>query len=355
MKEIRWERVSAILVCILSGGVLAYLLFRYALSLLLPFLLAYAVSMLVRPIANKFAQRTRLPQRLCSVVLLVLVFGFGGWGVWAGSVRLITELGNLLERLLSDGGILDAMDSLMLWAESIGARFGLLSQGEGNAQAFYEAVMQTVGNILSSIATRLPELAANLFSALPSVLFFLIVSVVACFYFCTDGVRFMGGMTSFLPFKWQQKLPQIGSGMRNILRKYVKAYGILLALTFALLLVGFWVLRIEYAFLLAFLIALADLLPVIGVGTVLIPWGIVMLLQKDFYVGFGLCILCLAISLVRQVAEPKVLGKSLGLHPLLTLFATYVGFSLFGIVGMILAPVVALLGKQLLGVRARGE
>ena len=288
--------------------------------------------------SNKISKKVHLPRGLCSVLLLLIVFGLGGWGLWVGSVRLVAELGNLVERLLSEGGIFDAMDSLMLWAEEIGTRFGFLRRGEGSAQSFYDAVMQMVGNILSSLASRLPELAASLFSALPSVLFFLIVSVVACFYFCTDGVRISRDISSFLPQKWRQKMPRMGDAMRDIFRKYIKAYGILLAMTFALLLVGFWILRIEYAFLLAFLIALADLLPVIGVGTILIPWGIVMLLQKNFYIGFGLLILYLVISLIRQVAEPKVLGKSLGLHPLLTLFAAYVGFSLFGIIGMILAP-----------------
>lgn len=348
MKEIRWERISAILICILSGGAVVYLAFRYALPLLLPFLVAYAVSCLVRPLANKIASRTHLPRGLCATALLLLVFGLGGWGIWAGSVRLIAELGNLVERLLSDGGVLDAMDSLMLWAEEIGTRFGFLSGGKENTQALYDAVMQMVGNVLSSIAARLPEIAASLFSALPSVLFFLIVSVVACFYFCTDGAQITHGFSSFLPQKWRQRMPRIGDAMRDIFRKYIKAYGILLAMTFALLLVGFWTLRVEYAFLLAFLIALADLLPVIGVGTILIPWGIVMLLQRNFYVGFGLLILYLILSLVRQVAEPKVLGKSLGLHPLLTLFATYVGFSLFGILGMVLAPVAALLVRRVL-------
>ena len=348
MKEIRWERISAILICILSGGAVVYLAFRYALLLLLPFLVAYAVSCLVRPVANKIASRTHLPRGLCATVMLILVFGFGGWGIWAGSVRLIAELGNFVERLLADGGILDAMDSLMLWVEEIGTRFGFLSGGKENTQALYDAVMQMVGDVLSSVAARLPELAASLFSSLPSVLFFLVVSVVACFYFCTDGVQITHCLSAFLPQKWRQKLPRIGDAMRDIFRRYIKAYGILLAMTFALLLVGFWTLRVEYAFLLAFLIALADLLPVIGVGTILIPWGIVMLLQKNFYVGFGLLILYLVISLVRQVAEPKVLGKSLGLHPLLTLFATYVGFSLFGILGMVLAPVVALFAKRIL-------
>ena len=355
MGEIRWERVAAILICVLAGGALLYLIFRYALPLLLPFLLAYAVAWMIRPVANKISKKTHLPRGLCSVVLLLVVFGLGGWGLWAGSVRLIAELGNLVERLLSDGGIFDAMDSLMLWAEKIGTRIGFLSMGEGNRQAFYDSIMQMVGNLLSSLASRLPDLAASLFSALPSVLFFLIVSVVACFYFCTDGVSITRSFGAFLPHRWKQKMPKIKENLRDVLKKYVKAYGVLLLLTFALLLVGFWILRVEYAFLLAFLIALADLLPVIGVGTILIPWGIVMLLQKQFYLGFGLLILYLVISLVRQVAEPKVLGKSLGLHPLLTLFATYVGFTLFGLLGMILAPVAALLAKRLLSPQIKAE
>lgn len=355
MRDIRWERVAAILISVLAGTLLLYLFLQYALPLLLPFLLAYAISWLIRPVASKLSARTRLPRGACSVVLLLIVFGFGGWGLWAGSVRLLSELGGLVERLLSDGGIFDAMDSLMLRAEQIGARFGFFLAGEGNTQAFYDAVMQMVGNILSSIASRLPELAASLFGALPSVLFFLVVSVVACFYFCIDGVSVSGVLGHFLPRKWQEKLPRVRETLRDVLRKYIKAYGLLLLLTLALLLAGFWILRVEYAFLLALLIAIADFLPVIGVGTILIPWGIVMLLQKRFYLGFGLLILYLVISLVRQVAEPKILGKSLGLHPLLTLFATYVGFSLYGILGMILAPIVALLGKKLLSLWMKTE
>lgn len=349
MSEVRWERVAAILISILAGVALLYLFFRYALPLLLPFLLAFAVSLTVRPAAEKISKKTRISRGICSVALLLVVFGIGGWGLWAGSVHLVAELGNLVERLLSDGGIFDAMDSFMLWVEGIGLRFGVPSaEKEGNAQAFYDAVMQMVGNMLSALASRLPDIAAALFSALPSVLFFLIVSVVACFYFCTDEGSVTRSLISFLPRKWQQKMPRIRKNLREVLRKYVKAYGILLVLTFSLLLVGFWILRVEYAFLLAFLIALADLLPVIGVGTILIPWGIVILLQKNFHLGFGLLILYLVISLVRQVAEPKVLGKSLGLHPLLTLFATYVGFVLFGLLGMILAPIVALVAKRLI-------
>ena len=114
MKEVRWERVAAILICVVAGVALAYLFLQYVLPLLLPFLLAYGIAMLIRPMANKISKGTHLGRGFCSVFLLLVIFGLGGWGLWVGSVRLITELGNLVERLLSDGGILDAMDSLML-------------------------------------------------------------------------------------------------------------------------------------------------------------------------------------------------------------------------------------------------
>ena len=122
----------------------------------------------------------------------------------------------------------------------------------------------------------------------------------------------------------------------------------MLALTFGELLIGFLILGVDYAFLLALIIAVLDMLPVLGVGTVLIPWALVALLQKNFYLGFGLVILYLVMLVLRQIAEPKLLGKSLGLHPLLTLFASYAGFRLFGFLGMLAGPVVATLIKNAL-------
>ena len=91
-----------------------------------------------------------------------------------------------------------------------------------------------------------------------------------------------------------------------------------------------------------------DMLPVLGVGTVLVPWALVAFFQRNFYLGFGLTVLYLVMLILRQIAEPKLLGKSLGLHPLLTLFAGYAGFRLFGFFGMLAGPVVATLVKNAL-------
>ena len=117
VRGIRWERIAAIFVSILAGGALIYVSFRYALPLLLPFLLAFVISLFIQPIASKIATHTHLSRGICSIILLLLVFGLGGWGLWVGSVRLFASLGNLVERLLSEGGILDAMDTFAWWLE----------------------------------------------------------------------------------------------------------------------------------------------------------------------------------------------------------------------------------------------
>ena len=119
-------------------------------------------------------------------------------------------------------------------------------------------------------------------------------------------------------------------------------------ITFAMLLVGFLIIDVEYYFLLSVILALIDFLPVLGVGLALIPWGLFLLATGDLYRGMGLLILYAVIMITRQITEPRIIGDSLGIHPLVTLFAMYLGFTLFDIVGMILGPVAALIVKSLL-------
>ena len=130
--------------------------------------------------------------------------------------------------------------------------------------------------------------------------------------------------------------------------KYIRAYVLLLFLTFCQLFVGFSIIGIQYPLLIALLVALVDILPILGVGTVLIPWSIIeILFVKDAFTGVGLLILYAIVSIIRQVTEPKVVAGSLGLDPLLTIIVIYAGLKLFGIFGMILGPMAALGAKAL--------
>ena len=118
---------------------------------------------------------------------------------------------------------------------------------------------------------------------------------------------------------------------------------LILGLTFIELFIGFSVIGVNYAFLAALGVALVDILPIFGAGTVLVPWGVVALLTGNRFTGLGLLVIWAVISVVRQFAEPRIVGKSLGVSPLLALLAMYGGFRLFGVSGMILSPAVIIL------------
>ncbi len=355
MERVNWERWSAILLTFSLGTALAYCALRFAFPILLPFLLAWLIAWMLRPLSQKLSRVSRLPQPLCAALLLVATVGLGAWGIVTAVWRLLSELGGLVNRLLSDGGLTDALGAAGTWLEALSERWGIETPNGALRQKLYEMAGDMVGSLLSAIASGLPELVARLLSSLPTVLFVIVLTVIAGYYFCVDWERVCGAIRTLVPARWHQRMRAVRLRGRGLFARYIKAYLWLLLITFSLLLAGLLILGVDYAFLLSLLIAVLDLLPVLGVGTVLLPWSVVMLIGRHFYVGFGLILLYLIITLVRQALEPRLLGKSLGLHPIVMLFATYAGFSLFGIIGMILGPVVAIPIKYALDVLLKKE
>jgi hypothetical protein len=159
-----------------------------------------------------------------------------------------------------------------------------------------------------------------------------------------------------LPQKYRLRLAKLKSGACQVGVKYLKSYLCLMGVTFALSLMGLLFLRVDYALLLAFLISLVDLFPILGVGTILVPWGVWCLtLGGSPFLGIGLLVLWGVCSLTRQFLEPRLLGDSLGVHPLLTLFAMYLGLRLAGVAGMLLLPALCVPLTSFLRDRSGGE
>ncbi len=331
-----WERTAAVLFCLSLGAIGVFLGVRYVLPVLLPFLAAWVLARLVRPLAVRFSARTRLPRGLCAAALLFVMFGGIFWLAVLAIGRLFGELAGLVGRLLEEGGDLFAVLDRIL--EGLGLSG---ERGDGIREWITDRWNDIVMDLLQAVSAYLPQLAGGILSALPDILLVLLVTVVAGFYFCMDGGRAERALAARLPQGLRERLPRVRARLGGLFRGYWKAYLHLWLLTLVLLLAGLLVLGAEYAFLLSLVISVVDLLPVLGVGTVLIPWGLLRLLQGGYYQGFGLLILYLVILVVRQITEPRVLGRHLGLHPLWALFATYAGFCLFGFWGMLLGPVAA--------------
>jgi sporulation integral membrane protein YtvI len=206
-----------------------------------------------------------------------------------------------------------------------------------------DTVSEVVQSMLREATSRLPALIAQIIAMLPHILIFAVIIILASYYFTADFDKIKDNILSFLPLGAQKALRSFKSRLADTGLKYLKACLIILVITYFELLAGFLMLGIPYAFSLSLIVAAVDMLPIFGVGTVLIPFAIWCQLTGDTYTAIGLIIIFAVVTVVRQFIEPKIIGNGIGISPLTTLFAMYLGFRLFGLAGLLLSPLAAVL------------
>ena len=344
-------RKAANITVIVAGILLfSWFFFKYALGASIPFLLAAAIAAILSPAADKISKKLKLPHKLTATVLVLLFFAVLISLAYFAGYRLVGEAGNLLDRLSDDPEIISkTLETILEKLSSLTSRFGFLnrffeSDTIQNLGIDLDALLsQALSSIITSITGALPTAAAAILAKIPEFFLFLIVTVISTFYFSTDRVFLSDSLTSILPDGWVKNLPTLKNKISDALRGYVKAYLLIMLMTFCEIFLGLSVLGVNYAFILSMIIAVVDILPILGAGTVIVPWAIFSLLTSNYKLGIGLLIIYAVISIIRQIAEPKIVGTSLGLHPLATLASIYISVKFIGISGFIIGPIVALL------------
>ena len=354
------RRGAAAVICIAAGILVLWLAFRYALGIALPFLLAWLLSRLVKPAVGAITRRMRLPRSACAAALVILTVGGFAWLVIGGARRGIRELSTLAEGLAADtGGLVTAIEGVLERARSLSSRIPFLrhfenTPGYENFCARLDGLVEEgVNRLVTGITARLPDAAMTVAGWVPEAFIFITVMLLACYYFSADDGRIGRAISAFIlrltPASLRDRMPPLGRRLRRLGKQYLRACLLLGLLTFLQMFIGLAILGIPYAFLFALLIAVVDFLPLLGTGIILIPWAVVSLLLGEIKLGIGLLVLYAVSSVVRQILEPKLIGEGLGLHPLLSLVSMYAGLRLFGVWGMILAPLVTAGIKSVVG------
>ena len=358
MIKIDWQRSAAMTVTAFGIVGILYFVGRYALLLFLPFLIAFFLALLTRPIVKWLSHRTRCSVRviaaLITLITLILLWG----GLYLLCSRLLVEVQKLFMFLIEDSalpdgkiarfiGVVKAFFERIPFVEKL-RQTNFLQYFVGDPEAFVTEQFQAV---LSRLSDRVTGFLGAMLRGLPSLLLFVLVTVISCFYFAVEFEAVNRALMYLVPRRLADRVPALRARAAGAMRRYLRAYFLLFLLTFAQLCIGFMLLRVDYVFLLAFLAAVLDILPVLGVGTVLVPFALFSFAMGSTFRGVGLLILYGAMTVVRQIAEPHLVGKSLGLHPILMLVSFYAGFKLFGVAGVFLGPALALLIKALCGNR----
>ena len=335
--------IAEILFTILAALLLGYIFFNRVLPWLLPFLIAWMIAFAVRPLATKIAERTHLPVKLLRVVIalaaLALVALVGGFVIWQTALAVI--------RFLSDLGSEASVGEMI---EALGAPLVRIFRGSFLPDELRDELGGAFSSAISSLAARLGGALSGFIGGLPRVLISAVVTLLAVVYFALDLEVINSLVRRLLPDGAYRLLVRVKDGFISVGVKYIRSYALLSFLTFSLTLIGLVLLGVDHAVVIALLAAAFDVLPVIGVGTLFVPWGITELFLGRTFVGVSLLILFAAVALVRQIIEPRVVGKSLNIHPILTLFFIYVGYAVFGLVGLLLLPIfavaLAVIGKD---------
>lgn len=315
-----------------------WLFVRWGLPVLLPFLLGAALALAAEPLVRLLGRR--MPRAAASglgvTMVLVLLFSVLVLGV----AFLVREAGRLSAVL---PGLAEAarqgMGSMELWLLDMADRApgsvrGVLTDSVTELFSGGSALMdRVVGKVLS--------VASNILGGIPDGALGFGTGILAAYMISIRLPRLRSLAADHLPQSWRDRFLPAVKGMKSSLWGYLAAQFKLMAVTFLILMVGFFALQIKNAPLWAGVIALVDAIPVLGTGTVLIPWSVVCLLQGSRVRGIGLIAVYVVAWLTRSVLEPKLLGKELGLDPLVTLLAMYAGYRFFGFLGLILAPVAA--------------
>lgn len=341
-----WKNRAGQLATALAFGVGIWVVLRYLLPIVMPFLAALLVAKLAQPPMTALIQRVKMPKFLASflvvsTILTALVLGIYGLGrvVWGELSRFTQAIPALLQTLAPPMARLEVW--LLTWA----------ADAPDVLQTAIETVISTFFEGGSMVAKSAYEwlfgLVTTALSTLPTAVLFAVTALVASFMIAGDYDGILGGIRRFFPLSWRKKLEIIGACCKDTLLSWLRAQGKLLAVTFGLMAVGLLILRADFWFLMALAIAAVDALPLFGAGAILVPWAVISLVQGNTFLAVGLAVLFAVGYFVRANLEPRFVGQQMGLHPLVSLVALYGGFQLFGVAGMFLCPFGAVLVKQL--------
>ena len=325
---------------------LVWLSARLLLPLFSPFLLGTLLALAAEPMVSFLHKRLRLPRSAAAGISVTMVFAFLAMILLLLCAFLVRELRALsgvlpqLEQAARSGIGLTQNWLLELTARTPDSIRPLL---ENNVTAMFSE-----GNtLLSRAASWALGLAGGLLSHIPDSALGVFTAVLSGYMISAKLPRFRRFLLRRIPRQRLRSVVQAWKRIRSTLGCWFLAQGKLMGLTALILLLGFVLLRIPYAPLWALGVCLVDAFPILGTGTVLLPWALVLFLQKDTARAIGILGIYVTITLSRSIWEPKLLGRHLGLDPLATLIALYSGYKLWGITGMLLSPILAATALQL--------
>ncbi len=334
------------LILLLIVGV--FLFFTQLLRYVAPFLIAFIIMVSIEWLVEFFQKKLKLPRGIAVAISILLFVVFVGGILAFTFYRLTVELWRLALELsrMDFNPIIDYFESLFEKGQDL--FFSLPKSLITTIEQSLELDAPRLSKIASEISAWLMNIVTGMISFvkfLPDAIVFIIVTLISTYFMSRDRNQISEFLSKRIPPNWFAKIRSLRNDMLIALVGFIKAQMLLMLITFCELFIGYRILGVKYAFFFALVTAIVDILPILGTGTILIPTSITYLVLGNIPKGLGFLSLYLVIFIIRQILEPKIVGHSLGLHPLITLMSMYIGLKLMGVAGMFLGPIIIIIIK----------
>lgn len=330
--------VKSILVFLITllGIVLGIVLGIRFLQFFMPFVIGWIIAMIANPLVRILERKLKVARKHTSMLIIIGVLAL----VIAAIYFLGVKIGEETKAFLDQAP--EMYEEFREDFQSAGKNLeAIVSELPENIQESLEEVQQDIGATTGQAVGKLSQFtvdkAGSFARNIPGILIAVIFSILSAYFFIADRDRILEFGRAHTPQIIQEKWRMMAESFKVVFGGYFKAQFKIMAVIGVILFIGMLILKARFAILVAVLIAFLDMLPFLGTGTILIPWAVFKLISGDIRYALGLVILYLITQLVRRIIEPKLVGDSIGMDPLVTLIFMYIGYRAGGVLGMILA------------------
>lgn len=308
----------------------------------MPFVIGWIISMIANPLVRFLEKKLKIVRKHGSMMIIIGVLaGVIGLG-YLGISRIAVETGNLIHNLPQ------IYENLQEDFQEVGNNLQIVYERlPKDMQESIEEVTSDfagyVSGMVQAIGEPTFEAAGNFAKNVPGTLIAIIMSILSAYFFTAERDGILNVLKEITPSGIWDRISGVINDLKHVVGGYFKAQFKIMGVVYVILVIGLFILKVDYVLLVAFLIAFLDMLPFFGTGTVLGPWAVLKILSGDYKIAVGLIILYAVTQVVRQVIQPKIVGDTIGMNPLATLIFMYIGYKFSSIIGMIVAVPVGMI------------
>jgi len=325
------EKIDRLLIFVVLYTVV-FLVFFKTLPYTLPFVLAFVFSLILQKPTKYLINKFKFKNAFASILTTILFFAV-----------ILTILSLITTSLTSE--LIQLVKNTQQYFKDTSSFYYLFNNIKDYYNRLDPSVLSSIQSYLSSSLTKMSALLTSfvsetvtwlvsLIASIPSIITVILFTFLSTYFFTKELSAAKTKMKNFVPFGSSEKLLSIYKEAKRMLGNYLFSYSIIIFITFLETLIGFLFFKVKYAFLLSIICAIADILPILGIGVIYLPVALVCYFSKQYVVAIGVMILYILVSVIRQIIEPKIVSSSLGIHPVPILAAIFIGLKVNGVAGM---------------------